>query len=526
MDGTTRQQYAVELRQWWALAWPTSLRSLADLLPWLATLTMVGRVGTQELAALSLTESWLYGLMTVPWIGLTITESTLVAQAHGSKNVTAMRGWLAQSMIAHLLLAAVVAVGWAYSSAVLQALGFDPVLTELGQKYATAATPVLFAEGISLSISTYLTSMQVPLLPFLVQVCTCGFDIGLSYYLILQRDDASSVRLQGAAYAWVAASLLSALILAIVLRWAIGRELLYGHQDTEEEAGDGCSGNEGEGTDTERVEQQCEPQVDVLKETSEVPLLAPAVQSDLPFSNSRRQALRQEQRAGVVKWLRSPLRWRTFLGQAGPNLASAAMQSWQLQVLSFLAAELGAADIATHNAMIAVLEVIHTGAQGMAEATGIRVGYHLGKGDVQGAKRAASIGLAVESSTGILLAVVGYACRDQLGRIFSDDPAVLSLAAYLAPAWAVSMALWCISDQLLAVLEGQGRATAQAVAFMIGGWLVTLPCAVLSWKFTEYGLVGIWASFGIGTAACALIAWIAVLRSNWQQLAEQARGAG
>ena len=48
---------AAELRAWLALAVPGGLRALTELLPWLCSLAMIGRVGTLDLSALSLTEA-------------------------------------------------------------------------------------------------------------------------------------------------------------------------------------------------------------------------------------------------------------------------------------------------------------------------------------------------------------------------------------------------------------------------------------------------------------------------------------
>jgi MATE family multidrug resistance protein len=60
-------------------------------------------------------------------------------------------------------------------------------------------------------------------------------------------------------------------------------------------------------------------------------------------------------------WSREALarrRVKTFLLQAAPGMLSAALEDFQLQVMSYLAASLGAVDIATHNAFLQLFFVL------------------------------------------------------------------------------------------------------------------------------------------------------------------------
>ena len=70
--------YLTELRIWVALAFPTAFRELSDLIPWLVSLAMVGHVSTTALAALSLTETWLYGFSVIVWGTFAMAGSNVV----------------------------------------------------------------------------------------------------------------------------------------------------------------------------------------------------------------------------------------------------------------------------------------------------------------------------------------------------------------------------------------------------------------------------------------------------------------
>ena len=87
--------YATEAAAWWAVTWPSALRGVTELLPWLCTLVVVGRaLGSDELAALSLAETFGYPLMVVTWGATGVTATALVSQAHGARSTVAVRGWL------------------------------------------------------------------------------------------------------------------------------------------------------------------------------------------------------------------------------------------------------------------------------------------------------------------------------------------------------------------------------------------------------------------------------------------------
>jgi len=47
-----------ELALWWALAWRSAAREVAELVPWIITLVVVGDLGTRPQAAMAVAENW------------------------------------------------------------------------------------------------------------------------------------------------------------------------------------------------------------------------------------------------------------------------------------------------------------------------------------------------------------------------------------------------------------------------------------------------------------------------------------
>ena len=357
-----REALLKEFYCWFHLAWPTSLSRFCELLPWLITLMFIGRVGSQELAALSLTETWLYCFKVIVWGAVATAASTLISQAHGAKKIGAARGWLAISFIACLMCTGLVSLSWIFCKDALDALGFDPQLTSLAQSYTYYALPALWLESVPITVSTYLSSVQIMLLPTFMSLLTAVCDICVSFYLVFGWGAYRGIdnKLTAVALGWSISSCVGCIGHLILLRLYTGRELLYGNP-TEEGGGGGEEGvallEEEKGVASLNTEGNVE-----TDEETEVDW----------------KALRA--------WICSKRRWGVFFRQGLPALGSEAMVNIQFTIVGLLAATKGETVIATHNTLTCLFELIHTVATGMSEATAIRVGFHLGRGDIPAAK--------------------------------------------------------------------------------------------------------------------------------------------
>jgi Na+-driven multidrug efflux pump len=489
------QLFFQEARLWWALAWPSSLGALAELLPWLINLSFVGHVSASSLASLSLTETWLYGFSVVIWSAFASAGSTLVSQAHGAKNLGALRGWGAMAVVAHLLAAGVVACVWVAGKPSLDGMGFPPDETLRAQSYTLFAIPALFLMAVQISAAVYLTGVQAPGIPLAAAVLGAAVDILFSYVLVLGVGGSGVLargmadKLQANALAWVAGSAASLVACLMGVWWVRGREFDFG---------DG--GEEG------AIDGGLEP------------LLQGGGGAAAAGAPPRRRPA-----PGLAAFLASRERWCTFLRQLGPALATSCVESSQFTIISFLAASLGDAEIAAHNTMICFFEVVHTGAQGMAEATAVRVGFHLGRGDGEGARRAARVALAATGAWSALVAAAGFLLRGYLPLLFSNDARVVELSVALSPLMWVSYTLLGVGDAALGVLQGQGRAATETGISFFGTWCVGLPLAVGFWKLRWGGLTGLWGAMLAGYAVLAVGALALVWRSNWRRYVDDAR---
>lgn len=66
---------------------------------------------------------------------------------------------------------------------------------------------------------------------------------------------------------------------------------------------------------------------------------------------------------------------------------------------------------------------------GMGEALSVRVGFHLGRRGVAEAKRVCAIAFACATVLSVMFSIVMIGAHNYIGRIFSDDPAVIELSS-------------------------------------------------------------------------------------------------
>ena len=233
----------------------------------------------------------------------------------------------------------------------------------------------------------------------------------------------------------------------------------------------------------------------------------------LPAARAWREALR-------------PSRLRTFVAQAAPRVLSAALEELCLGAVGLLAARLGAVAMATHNSMLMAFFWLTSPMYGLTTAAVVRIGRHLGAGDVAAAKGVARITVGIACTLGLAIGATLALARDEIGYVFSQDGAVVAMIGKIAPLTGGAYTLIGLFYSSMAVLNGQGRPLPVALSFLCGAFVVA-PVGGYVLAFVAdccdgLRLYGLWFGLIAGYALTTAISGGAAVWSDWPRLAKAA----
>jgi len=202
---------------------------------------------------------------------------------------------------------------------------------------------------------------------------------------------------------------------------------------------------------------------------------------------------------------RDPATMRSILRLGGPIGMHYVAEVGAFSVAGIFAGWLGPTVTAGHQVALSLASMSFIFALGLSNASSVRVGRAIGRGDAEGARRAGVVGIiagmAVMGVFAILFAIAPWSCA----RILSDKADILAAAVPLLQIAAVFQLADAAQVAAAAALRGAGDTRPAQVANMLGYYTLGLPLALVLGFWLKLGAVGIWwgltvALFVIGTA--------------------------
>jgi MATE family multidrug resistance protein len=166
---------------------------------------------------------------------------------------------------------------------------------------------------------------------------------------------------------------------------------------------------------------------------------------------------------------------------------------------------LGTVAMAGHQVALNLASLTFMVPLGISQATAIRVGQGVGRGDPGGARRAAGAGLLLGVSFMILAAALFLTFPEFLARIYSNEAEVVALAAVLIPLAGVFQIFDGLQVVSSGALRGVGDTRSPMVVNLLGFWCLGMPLSFWLGFRTEAGPVGLWWGLVLGLAAVAVI---------------------
>lgn len=218
-------------------------------------------------------------------------------------------------------------------------------------------------------------------------------------------------------------------------------------------------------------------------------------------------------------------RTKEFMKQSLPNIGTLLFQCCASQAQTILVGRLGESALAASSA----LSTVSIPWSGTLSATcttisGVRTGYHMGRGDGKAAKHSAWMVLYFITAINIVVAFIFLPLRETVLSIATDDKEVISIGKTLVPAMLIGTYLnLLVSNITSGVFSGMGRPLI-ATVLSFGLELPMSIGGVAIYIFLMHGnLLGTYWWGAISGGVEILIVFYLFVKSDWNYWADAAR---
>ena len=341
---------------------------------------------TAFLQGAALANTWMSVIDVSIYAGIGQTVNVLVAQAFGAGNYRLMEVWLKLGVLSALVLSAVIGVIWAFAGDVAHALlgssSCDALCADLGNTYARLSIVWLPAFAVYTILNNYLQAQNIVMPGLIANLIFVLFNFTSNYLLVFGPYEGQP------GFGFVASPLSTAMS-----RWGLLVTIAFYILVFKPE-----------------------------RRRSRQSLAAAAAAPGQRVSQQDGQGGVGDEDLTVVEKeessRKSPSRTSVFLCTAWPLALGGFVEELQIQVVSFFAGRLGPSQVAAHNGLLQIFFMLTAVNYGVMKGTTVRVGNHLGNGDVHGAKLVVKIALGCSVVYSVIMALTFVLAREYLGRIF------------------------------------------------------------------------------------------------------------
>lgn len=176
----------------------------------------------------------------------------------------------------------------------------------------------------------------------------------------------------------------------------------------------------------------------------------------------------------------------------------------------------GTVAIAAYTIGVRILAFSWIPGTGYGAATATLVGQALGAGDPDRAEQIGWQGARIALSTAVILGGLFALAYEPLGRLFTEDAAIVATLGPFMLILAVAQPLLQVHFTLGGAHRGAGDTWTPLVAATIGNWGFRVPLACLAALYYESALVWVWAALVVDHFARAVWLGLAFRRGRWK----------
>ncbi len=188
-----------------------------------------------------------------------------------------------------------------------------------------------------------------------------------------------------------------------------------------------------------------------------------------------------------------------------PVSGQVAIEAGTFSIATTLVAGLGALELAAHHIVLTIASFTFMFPLGLASASAVRVGVHVGAGDLDAARRTGWLTIGVGAAFMGLCGLSLILFPEALVGAFTKDRTVVELGLKII----LFAALFQVFDGIQAVgagaLRGIGNTKESLWANLVGHYGVSLPLGLLLCFSLQWGLSGLWVGLMSGLIVTAFM---------------------
>lgn len=188
-----------------------------------------------------------------------------------------------------------------------------------------------------------------------------------------------------------------------------------------------------------------------------------------------------------------------------PIAVTMALEYGAFACVGLMMGTLGTTQMAAHQVALNLASLTFMVPVGVAGAGAVLVGRAIGRQDPGGMRRAAGAALVLGIGFMATTALAFTFAPAALARIYSTEPAVITLAASLIPLAGLFQVFDGTQAVAVGILRGAGDTRWPMMINVLGFWLVGVPISVWLGFDEHFGPIGLWWGFVAGLAAVAIL---------------------
>ncbi|XP_007485857.1 multidrug and toxin extrusion protein 2-like isoform X1 [Monodelphis domestica] len=215
--------------------------------------------------------------------------------------------------------------------------------------------------------------------------------------------------------------------------------------------------------------------------------------------------------------------WGAFIRLAVPSMLMVCIEWWTFEVGTFLTGMISITTLGAQAIIYELSSVAYMVPFGLGVAASFRVGNALGAGNVDQAKQSSVIALLCAGICAIVVVIIFAALKNVVAYVFTSDKDIITMVNQMMPVFIPFLLFDAMAGTCSGILRGIGKQKIGAILNAVGYYVIGFPMGVSLMFATKLGVLGLW----LGLITCvffqSLFYFIYILKTNWEQAAEQAK---